>query len=85
MKHLRLSGFLTVPQIARAKELYDENEKTATERIHDEVVRPNIETINQKLGGANNTRYVAYAITYVCQQMKKGAGRYSEQPAQNAQ
>lgn len=84
MKHIRLSGFLTVPQIARAKALYEENEKTATERIHDEVVRPNIETINQKLGCENNTRYLAYAITYVCQQTKKGPGCYSERPAESA-
>lgn len=37
--------------------------KTA-KQIHDEVIKPNISTINKLLGQENDPMYLAYAVEY---------------------
>ena len=54
-----ISDFLTKDQIKQALKL-----RTA-KSIRDEVIIPNIEEINKKLGQENDPMYLAYACEYL--------------------
>ena len=61
-----LSEFLTDEQMKRCLELYPDRK-----RIRDEVIAPNMETINKKLGQENDADYLAYAVVFVIGQVAK--------------
>lgn len=60
---ITLPEFLTDPQIQKVREL-----KTA-KLICDEVIAPNLDEINRKLGQENDPMYLAYACEYVVAQL----------------
>jgi hypothetical protein len=59
MKTVKLGDFLTDAQIEQCRALYPDRA-----RIRDEVIQPNMEAINLKLGQENDADYLAYAIVY---------------------
>ena len=65
MKDITLQDFLTDEQIQAAARL-----KTSR-RIEAEVIKPNIVEIDLKLGQANDTMYLAYAVEYLLSQSKQ--------------
>ena len=58
-KYVTLPDFLTEEQIQRVVEL-----KTA-DKIMKEVILPNMDEINRKLGQTNDAKYLAYLCEYV--------------------
>jgi hypothetical protein len=73
MKTVKLGDFLTDSQIRQCQNLYPDRK-----RIRDEVILPNMQTINEKLGQENDADYLSYAVIYVFDHMdtrefKKGA------------
>lgn len=69
MKTITLQDFLTAQQIQQAKKIYNREEFPAKE-ICKQVIEPNIEEINKKLGQENDSMYLAYACEYVFGKMK---------------
>lgn len=65
-KNMTLPEFLTEAQIEAALKLYKE---TPTEKLNkalrEQILEPNMEEINRKLGQENDPAYLAYAIEYV--------------------
>ena len=64
-KHVKLADFLTDKQIARAVELRE------AKKICEEIIRPNLDAINRKLGQENDPMYLAYATEYVITKVMK--------------
>lgn len=64
MRTVTIKDILTDRQIKLAMML-----KTAR-AIHDEIIKPNIETINRRLGQENDPMYLAYAVEYAIGQHK---------------
>lgn len=62
---ITIDQFLTPAQIKLSANL-----KTAR-AICDQVITPNIATINQKLGQENDPMYLAYAVEYVLSLARK--------------
>ena len=54
-----INQFLTESQILKAKRLNNAKD------ICKEVIEPNIDSINQKLGQENDPMYLSYAVEYV--------------------
>ena len=69
MKIMTLPQFLTETQIADAIRLYEVHGMDATAKIQQQVIEPNMATINAKLGQENDARYLAYAVVYVLSQL----------------
>lgn len=68
MKKITLSDFLTEKEILKVIELND------AKKICDEIIRPNIEKINKKLGQANDPMFLGYACAFVSADFwKRGA------------
>ena len=65
-KTVTLHDFLTVDQIEKAIEL------GAAKAICDEIIEPNINEINQKLGQENDPMYLAYMTEYAVKQVGNG-------------
>lgn len=59
MKQIKLTDFLTLPEIGQAFALGDANAICAL------VIEPNISRINLALGQENDPMYLAYAVEYV--------------------
>ena len=57
--HVTINQFLTESQVLKAKKL-----KNAKD-ICKEVIEPNIDSINKKLGQENDPMYLSYAVEYV--------------------
>ena len=68
MKTMTLPQFLTEAQIAHAVKLYEAHGMDAVGKIRSEVIEPNMDAINEKLGQENDATYLAYAIVHVCSQ-----------------
>lgn len=64
-RQVSLSDFLTEKQIDHCIRLYNADTQGCVYAIEDKVIKPNIETINRKLGQENDSRYLAYAVQYV--------------------
>ncbi len=66
MKEITIADILTDSEIDQARKLYGELKDTNTfaSRVEDELIRPNIERINKKLGQENDTKYLAYCVEY---------------------
>ena len=71
VKAVTLPEFLTEGQIRKASQLYAALGMDATDLIEEQVIEPNLATINKKLGQENDPRYLAYAVVYVLTQLKK--------------
>lgn len=67
MKNVALPDFLTEEQIQAAWKIWQaaESESVARCRIRDEIIVPNMSTINGKLGQENHADYLAWAVIYV--------------------
>ena len=59
MKSVTLPMFLTENEIDRAVAMKDRV------RVRDEIIKPNMDRINQALGQENDPDYLAWAVTYV--------------------
>lgn len=68
MKTVKLGDMLTDAQLARCRVLYPDRK-----RIRDEVIAPNMEAINRRLGQENDADYLSYAIVYVLGVAEEGA------------
>lgn len=66
-KHVSISEFLTEEQALLARRLYIQSADNidAVAQIHAQVIKPNIDEINAKLGQENDPRYLAYAVVHV--------------------
>jgi len=66
MREITIADILTDSEIDRARELYAEFKDTGTfaSRVVDELIQPNIERINKKLGQENDPKYLAYCVEY---------------------
>jgi len=68
VKTVKLGDMLTDAQIDRCRVLYPDRK-----RIRDEVITPNMEAINRRLGQENDADYLSYAIVYVFGVAEEGA------------
>ena len=59
MNTIKLGDMLTTEQLERCRALYPDRA-----RIRDEVIKPNLEAINRKLGQENDADCLSYAIVY---------------------
>lgn len=59
VKMVRLGDFLSQGDINKARKLYPN-----VSAIAQEVIEPQIEEINRKLGQENDAMYLAYAVIY---------------------
>lgn len=67
-KMVKLSDFLTDSQIASAVKIGQDYSADLTKmvtKLEKDIMRPNIEQINAKLGQKNDPRYMAYMAAYV--------------------
>lgn len=69
MKQVTLLDFLTEEQITKAVEIYKAGGRA--EFICAELIAPNIEEINKKLGQENDPMYLAYCCEYVLSKVVK--------------
>ena len=60
VKMVSLGDFLTEEQTRRCWGLYPNREQ-----IRDKIVKPNLASINEKLGQENDADYLSYAIVHV--------------------
>jgi len=68
VKTVKLGDMLTDAQLDRCRVLYPDRA-----RIRDEVIRPNMKTINRRLGQENDADYLSYAIVHVLGVAEEGA------------
>lgn len=68
MKTVKLGEMLTDEQLELCRALYPDRE-----RIRDEVIAPNLEAINRRLGQENDPDYLSYAIVYAIENAAGGA------------
>jgi hypothetical protein len=67
---MTLPQFLTEAQIADALTLFqDHGGIDAKGKIQKQVIEPNMDAINKKLGQDNDPSYLAYAVVYVFSQV----------------
>lgn len=68
---IRIADFLTKPQIAAASRLWKQRTNTTAFRrdVIDEILIPNMNEINRKLGQPNLPDYLAYVLEYVFNEM----------------
>lgn len=64
MRTITILDFLTPKQIQQALKIYKTNSTPAKE-ICEKVIRPNMRSINIKLGQENDPMYLAYACEYI--------------------
>lgn len=65
-KKVRITDFLTHAQLQQCIALYKAcNGYGFAQRCCDEIIKPNINAINAKLGQENDPKYLAYAVEYV--------------------
>ena len=65
-KTVSVADFLTTDQIKQAIRIYNgrEHPSTVVDRFEAEIIKPNMDEINRKLGQENDSRYLAYAVAY---------------------
>lgn len=59
MKQVQIKDFLTEEQLLKAAHL------GKAKQICEQIIKPNIEAINKKLGQENDPMYLAYAVEYI--------------------
>jgi len=78
-KQVLIEDFLTADQINQALKIYYQCKREVrppAHKIHEEIIKPNIQTINKKLGQENSAIYLAYAVEYVFNERLKNAWKY---------
>ena len=77
MRHVTIDQFLTPAEIERARQMHATLADTGlfAATVMAQIITPNIERINAALGQENDPRYLAYAVEYVLNQLKAGAGK----------
>lgn len=67
-----LSDFLTEHEIRQVARIYHSTKNVGgtAAQIEIEIIEPNIDRINKKLGRENNPLYLAYACEYVMMRTK---------------
>lgn len=65
MQQVTLKDFLTDDQIKLASNL------SCAYEICQEIIKPNLDAINQKLGQVNDPMYLAYAVEHVINQSRQ--------------
>jgi hypothetical protein len=68
-RKVKINTFLTEEEIALCCVLYPDRK-----RIRDEIIRPNMETINRKLGVESDADYISFMIIAV---LTKAASRHN--------
>lgn len=73
MKHITLPDFLTDEQIEAALALYKKHKGTGrvAKEIAAQIIQPNMDEINRKLGQENDASYLAYACEHVFNQLNQ--------------
>lgn len=66
-KTTTLGSFLTDEQINQAIQIV-KTESTPHKRLLEEVIKPNMEEIDRKIGQENDAGYIAYAVEHVLSQ-----------------
>jgi hypothetical protein len=73
MKNATLKDFLTDAQIAECIKIYERSRGRGDPEhgfrgpalsICEEIIKPNLKAINEKLGQENDPRYLAYVVEY---------------------
>lgn len=59
MKQIKIQDFLTEQQIQSCAKLYPN-----VDAIEHDVIAPNMQEINRKIGQENDSRYIAYAVHF---------------------
>lgn len=78
IKMVKLSDFLSDEQIQQAWEIFEKSSKAdqsagwCARMIDEQVIAPNMVTINEKLGQENDSRYLAYMIEHTFNQAVLG-------------
>lgn len=70
-KMMRITDFLSQRQIVEAARLLEAHKTQAAREICEKIIRPNLKSINKKLGQENDPMYLAYAVEYVLTESKK--------------
>jgi hypothetical protein len=70
-KQFTLPDFLTEDEIWKCQELYKHDRKNFHQRCMEEIIKPNIQRINNALGQENDPGFLAYAVEYVMMQIIK--------------
>ena len=65
MRKTTITDFLTDAQIKKACKLKD------AKKICEEIIRPNMTTINAKLGQENDAMYLSYMVAYIVSLLNK--------------
>lgn len=66
-KTIQIGDFLNNEQVKIASDYYDRaknGEFTFAKKFSEDVIAPNIEKINEKLGQENDPLFLAYAVEY---------------------
>lgn len=71
-KQFAITDFLTVAQIQSCIRLWKKDNDNFHKNVLAEIIEPNMEEINRKLGQDNVAGYLAYAVEYV---MMKADGK----------
>jgi len=67
-KTMTIDQFLTKEQIDQAHTLYRKCKRDVRSPAHmicEEIIKPNIQVMNKKLGQANEPMFLAYSVQYV--------------------
>jgi len=65
MNYIRLGDFLTDKELELAVRMWNESRRNYARRLHDALLLPNIDRINQSLGQENDPMYLAYVVENV--------------------
>jgi hypothetical protein len=74
MKYATIRDILTDEETVRAYGWYKEMETGFAQRLCKEIIQPNLERINRKLGQQNEPMYLAYLIEYAFMMGKRECG-----------
>lgn len=66
MKFVKLTDFLTKAQIKKATKLYPDRLL-----IRNEIIIPDLNSINRKLGQENDADYLSYAVVFAIEEQRK--------------
>ena len=67
MKQFTLPDILTESEIHKATKLWEQHGDSVefVSEVEKQLIAPNMDRINKKLGQENDQRYLAYAVCYV--------------------
>lgn len=71
MKSVTITDFLTAGEIKKCIAMWERDRGNFHQRVLDEIVKPNMARINEKLGQDNVPGFIAYAIEYALMQSEE--------------